>query len=97
PRGGPVERPVAFPVVRTRIHHYALHRRRAIVACLSSSFATVVLRNHHAASVWIEEDFGRIEAHSTRRIERSSHSIAVDLARFHARHEYVPVVIGAVG
>ena len=49
------------------------------------------------ASIWINEDFGRIEAHSTWRIEWPLNSIAVDLARFHTRHEYMPVVICAVG
>ena len=97
PRGGPVERPVAFPIVGTRIGHHTLHRRRAIVAFLPGRFATVILRNNGAASIWIEEDFGGIEAHSARRIVRPLNSIAVDLPGSHARHEYVPVVIRAVG
>src|SRR5438105_13244232 len=96
PRGGPVERRVAFPIVCTRINYHTLYRRRAIVALFSRSFATVVLRNNGAASIWVEEDFGRIEAHSTRRIEWPLNSIAVNLLRFDTVHEYVPMVIGAV-
>ena len=81
PRGGPVERRVAFPIVRTRIDDDTLHRRCTIVAFVSRSVATVILRNNGAASVWIEEDFGRIEAHSARRIVWPLNSIAVDLRR----------------
>ena len=96
PRGRPVERRVAFPIVGTWIGHHTLHSRRAIVAFLPGSFATVILRHNGAASIRIEEDFGGIEAHSTRRIERSLNSITVDLPRSHAGHEYVPVVIRVV-
>src|SRR5437899_7555757 len=97
PRGGPVERRVAFPIVRTWINHHILHRRRAIVAFLSRSVATIVLRHNGAASIGIEEDFGGIEAHSARGIEWSLNSIAVNLPRFDTGHEYVPIVVGMVG
>ena len=97
PRGRPVERHVAFPIVGTRIDHHTFHRRRGIVAFLPGRFATVILRHNGAASIWIEENFGGIEAHSARRIEGSLNSIAVDLPGSHAGHEYMPVVIGAVG
>ncbi len=96
PRRGPVERRVAFPIVRTRIRHHALHCRRGIVAFLSRSFATVVFRNNRGACVWIKEDFGGIEAHSTRRIVWPVDSIAVDLTRFDAGCEHMPVVIRTV-
>ena len=97
PRGGLVKRPVAFPIVGTRIGHHTLHSRRAIVAFLPGSFATVILRHNGAASIRIEEDFGGIEAHSARRIVGPVNSIAVDLPGSHARYEYMPVMIGAVG
>ena len=96
-RRRPVKRRVAFPIVRTRLDHHTFHGRRAIVAFLPSRFATVILRNNGGASIWIEEDFGRIESHSTRRIVGPLSSIAVYLPCSHARHKYVPVVIRAVG
>src|SRR3954466_1840587 len=83
-RSGPVERRVAFPIVCTRINDDALHRYCGIVAFFSRSFATIVLRNSGAASIWVDEEFGRIEAHSIFRIEWSLNSIAVDLPSFHA-------------
>src|SRR5439155_11160158 len=86
----------AFPIVRTCINHHTLHRSRAIVAFLPGSFATVIFRNNRAASIWIEEDFRGVEAHSIRGIEWSFNSIGINLPGCHARHEYVPVVIRAV-
>jgi len=80
-----------------RIYHHALHRRRGVVTFLSGSLATVVLRNYYAPSVWVEKHFGRIETHSTPRIESSINSITVELPCFHAWHEHVPIVIGAAG
>src|SRR5262249_30291589 len=97
PRGGPIEGPVALPIVRPRVRPHTFHCRRAIVAFLPSRFATVILRNNGGASIGIEEDFARIEAHSTRRIVGPLSSIAVDLPCSHAGHKYVPVVIRAVG
>ena len=71
------------------------------VAALSPSarggLAAVAFRNRHGAAVRIQEEFGRIEAQSGGRLERPFDAIAVDLARLRARHEHVPVVIGAVG
>src|SRR5262245_30071870 len=96
-RRGSLERRVAFPIVGMRIHHDALHRPRGIVTFVSGSLATVALRNYYAPSVWVEKHFGRIEAHSTRRIEFSINSISVDLPCFHAWHEHVPIVICAAG
>ena len=97
PGGRPVEWRVTFPIVRTQTNHHTLHSRRAIVAFLPGSFATVILRHNGAASIRIEEDFGGIEAHSARRIVGPVNSIAVDLPGSHARYEYMPVMIGAVG
>src|SRR5262245_1440354 len=96
-RGEPIEWRVSFPIVCVRINDNALHSRRGIVTSLSRRFATVVLRNNGAASIWVDEDFSGIEAHSTRRIEWPLNSIAVDLPGFHARHEDVPIVISAAG
>src|SRR5262245_44278002 len=85
PRGRSVERRVAFPIVRTRLDHHTLHRRRTIVAFLPSRFATVILRYNGGASIGIEEDFGWIEAHSARRIIGPLSSIAIDLPRSDTR------------
>ena len=57
----------------------------------------VVFRNHHAAAIRVEENFGGVEPHPLGGIGRSLDPIAVDLPRLHARHEHVPVMVGAVG
>jgi hypothetical protein len=96
-RRGPVKRGVAFPVESTRIRDDALNRRRRVIAVISGRVATVVLWNNGAASVRIDENFGRIEAHSTRRIEGTVNAVTIDLPCFHAGYEYVPIVIRSVG
>ena len=88
-----MQRCVAFPIVGLHIHDHALHRFRGIVSNLPGGVATVVLWNRRTASIRIEENFGGIETHSTRRIESSVNTITIDLPRFHAGHENVPVVI----
>ena len=70
PRGRPSQRRITFPIVRARIHHHALHRRRGVVAFSTGSVAAVVLRNNDAAAVRVEQDFGRIKPHPFGRIER---------------------------
>src|SRR6516225_4248735 len=72
-----LERCVSLPVVITRICHHAFNRCRRIIAFHPGCVATVVLWNNCTASIRIEEDFGRIETHSTRRIERSLSAITV--------------------
>ena len=96
PRGRPAQRRVAFPVVGARIRHHALHRRGGVVAGLGGGFTTVLRRHHHAAAIRIQQHLGRIEPHPARRIGRPMHTIAIELARLHSRHERVPVVIGSV-
>src|SRR6266542_3227219 len=91
PRGGPIEWCVAFPIVCMRIYNDALHRHRGIVTFPLCRFATVVLRNYRGASIWVDEDFVRIEAHSTTRIKWPLNSIAVDLTCCHTRYEDMPV------
>src|SRR4029450_6200665 len=87
------ERCVSLPIISTRICHDALHRRRGIVAFLLGSLAIVILWNHRAASIRIEENFGGIETHSTPGIESSVNAITIDLPRFHAGYENGPVGI----
>jgi hypothetical protein len=87
---------VPFPVVRGRIHHDALHRRRGVVAFLAGSLATVVLRNDNTPAIRIEEDLGGIKSHPVSGIARSFNPVAVDLPRLDTRHEDVPVVVGEV-
>ncbi len=96
-RGRSIEWHVTFPIVCTGIDHDALHRHRRIVTLLPCRFATVVLRNNRGASIWVDEDFVRIEAQSTSRIQWTFNSISVELPSFHIRHEYMPIVICSVG
>src|SRR5258705_7267690 len=97
PVGWPIEWRVAFPIVCTRINDDALQRHRGIVTFPLCRFATVVLGNYRGASIRVNEDFVRIEAHSTTRIKWPLNSIAVDLTCCHTRYEYMPVVIRTVG
>ena len=97
PRRGPLERGIALPVVRGDVDDNALQRRRRVVARAASGGAIVRAGNHDAATVGIQEDFGRIEAHAARRIERAFDPIAVELTGPYVRREHVPVVIGTVG
>src|ERR1700735_4360753 len=94
--GWTVEWSVALPIVRARIDHHALHRRRGIIPVMASGLAAVAFRNSNAAPVWIKQDLGGIKSHPACWIERTLDAIAVKLPRFHIRHEYMPVMIGAV-
>ena len=95
-RRGFVERCVSLPVISMRICDDAFNRHRGVIAFRPSCVATVILWNNHAAPVRIKEDFGRVETHSTSRIESSHSSITVDLSCFHPRYENVPIVISPV-
>jgi hypothetical protein len=90
------QRCVALPVVSRGIHYHALHRRRTVVASLAGGSATVAARNNDSAAVWVEEQLCRIESHAVRGILWPLDVIAIDLAKGHARNEYVPVVVCAV-
>ena len=90
------KRCIAFPIVGGRIDHHALHGGAAVVAGSAGGGATVAIRNDHAAAIGIEENLGPIETHAVRGIRRPLDAIAVDLACFHARDEYVPVVVCAI-
>jgi hypothetical protein len=96
-RGRPPQRGVAFPVVRSRIDHHALHRGRTVVTCRAGRGAIVAIRDRHATTIRVKQDLGGVEAHTVRRIPRALDAIAVDLAWRHARDEHVPVVVGAIG
>ena len=96
-RGRVPQRYVAFPVVRARVDHDALHRAGGVLARSGRRVTTVRRRNRHATAVRIEENLGGIEPHPSRRVGGPLDSVAVHLARLHARHEDVPVVVRAVG
>ena len=87
---------VAFPIVSVGIHYDALHRRGGIVAFEASSIAAVILGNNYAAPVGVEENLGGIKPHPARGIEWPVDPISVKLPRLHTRHEYVPIMVGAV-
>jgi hypothetical protein len=84
---------ITFPVVGGELGHNALHGGGGIVAGLSSRLAIVFPWHHHPSAIRIEQNLGRIEAQAARRVGRPMHAVAVDLARFHSRHEGVPIVI----
>ena len=90
------ERCVSLPVVSMRICDDVFNRHCGVITFHPSCVATVVLWNNRAAPVRIKEDFGRIETHSTPRIERSLNSITVDLSCFHTRDGNVPIVISPI-
>src|SRR5262245_51707502 len=92
----PLQRCVAFPIIRLHIYDHALHGGCGIVAGLPCRVATVVCWNNSAAPVRIQEDFAWIETHSTRRIERAFNSITVDLPWLYPRYKDVPIMIGPV-
>ena len=69
PGGGPFQRRITFPIVRRRVHHHALHRRRRVVAFSTGSVTAVVFRHNDAAAIWIEQHFGRIKPHPLRGIK----------------------------
>jgi hypothetical protein len=86
-----------LPNRRRWIHHHALHRRGGVVAFEARGIAAVILGNNHAAPIRIEQNLGGIEPHPVRGIERPVDAIAVKLPGLHARHKYVPIMVGAVG
>src|SRR4029077_10441780 len=94
---GFVERCVSLPVVSMRICDHAFNGHRGVIASHLGCVATVVLWNNNAASVRIDENLVRIETHSTQRIEGTVNAVTINLSGFHARYEYVPIVIRSVG
>ena len=96
PRGRALQRRVPFPVVRVRIHHHALHRCRGVVAFLPRGVAAVVLWNNHARGRKDRAGLCRDQT-AFRSADRTvPEPDSRRSARLHARHEDVPVVIGAV-
>ena len=90
PRGGPVERHVAFPIVGARIGHHALHRRRAIVAFLPGSFATVILRQQRCrvhmdrGELWRDRSACRSKDRRSRQLDSHRSARLSRPARIHA-------------
>src|SRR4030095_14677656 len=86
PGRGPIEWRVILPVICKRINDDTLHRHRGIVTLPSCRFATIILWNHGGASIWVDQDFVRIEAHSISRSHWPLNSIAAEVARLHNRN-----------
>ena len=97
PRRGPLERGIALPVVRGDVDDNALQRRRCVVTQAAGSGAVVRAGNHDSSAIGVQEDFGGIEAHAARVIERPVDPITVQLAGSYVRHEHVPVIVRTVG
>ena len=88
PRGRPLQRRVAFPVVRGRIDHHALHRRRGVVALPCARLAAVVSSGTTTPRPYgSSRTLAGSNRRPARRIERSLDAIAVDLPGLHTRHE----------
>ena len=91
-RVGVFQREVAFPIVGTRIDDDAFHGARTIIAGLRSSVAIIVIADHHAAPIRIEQHFAGIEAKAIVRLKRAVSAIAIQLPGAQTGHEDVPVV-----
>src|SRR5215471_7369541 len=97
PGGGAFQRRITFPIVRGRVHHDALHCRRAIVAFLTGGNTTIPFRYHNTATIRIEQHFVMIKARSLSRIVRAVSAVPVDLSRLNTWYEDVPIMASAVG
>ena len=96
PCGEVLQGGIGFPVVGGRIRHHALHSGSGIVAGQAGSLTAVVRRHHYGAAIGVEQHFGGVEPHASRRVKRPMHTIAIDLPGLYARHENMPVVVGSV-
>ena len=90
------ERPIALPVVGRRRGDDAPHRGGAVVARAHGRVAVVERRHGDRQAVGIDEHLLRVEPEAALRRKRAVSAVGVDLAGVQARHEHVPVVIGAV-
>src|SRR5262249_35150098 len=90
------QRRVSFPIVRMSVHHYALHCGRAIVSRLRCCDASIPFRHNNGPAIGIDQDLRSVKAKSPLRVERTLHTITVDLARLKIGDEDMPVVIGPV-
>src|SRR5690242_2640512 len=93
---GSVQRRVPLPVIRIRIDHYTLHGTSGGVPVPTQSFAIVGERHNYCAAIWVQEDFFRIEPHSTGRIQLSMHPVSIELPVRQARNKTMPVVVCAI-
>ena len=95
---GALERLVPFPVVAPAVggRHHALHRHGRVVPGPAGGPAVVAFGDRHRQAVGVEEQLLPVEPQATLRGEGAVRAVAVDLARPQARHEGVPVVVGAV-
>ena len=87
---------VAFPVISARVGHDALHGDRSVLAGSARGHAVVRIRDGDHKAVGIEQQLFVIETKPSLRCEWSASAIRVDLFRLEARHERVPIVIGAL-
>ena len=90
------ERGVSFPVVAGWIRDYALHSRCGVFTRRHCSTAIIRIGNRDCPAVRIEEHLCAIKSQTVGGIERTIHTITVQLARPHVRNKEMPIVIGAV-
>ena len=64
---------------------------------MAGGLAGIVPRDDHAASIGVEQDLARIEAHAIGGVELPARPVAIKLARLNFRDESVPIVIASVG
>src|SRR6516164_195500 len=92
----PVNRRVAFPVIQAGIYYYALHRGGSVISFLLRCFTRVAVRDNHAPTIWVEQNFRRIKSQAAGRIVRPIGPKSVKLTGLHARDKGAPVMVGAV-
>jgi hypothetical protein len=76
-----------------RVGNHALHGSSRVVALSTRCLSAIVLRDDNCAAIWVEKKLGRVEPQPASGLERSAGSESIDLTRFDAGHEYVPIVI----
>ena len=93
---GPLERPIAFPIVPIGIGDDAFHCHRDIVAGPRRSPAVVHPGDGYDKPVRVNEHLVGVKPKPSVRVERAVRPVGVHLARLKTRHEGMPVVIGAM-
>ena len=86
------QRYVVFPIVAAQVHNRALHGALAVVPWQHGRFARIFLPLHHGSAIWVQQQFGAIEAQTLRGIIGTVSSEAVELTRLNTGNEHVPII-----
>jgi hypothetical protein len=92
----PAERCVSFPVIGVGVNDHALQCRRRVVPGSPRRLPAASRRPGNAFSVGVEQKLVRVETQPSCRIEGAGNAVAIELTRGDARHECVPIVVGAI-